>query len=63
MEVRMCRIACDDMFEVLNCVGISLLLARDASELITRINLAVIDLQCAFETFACGFQLAAALMN
>src|SRR5690349_4829607 len=63
LVLRMRRIASDDMFEVLNRVGKSFLLSGDASELITRVDLAVVDLQRAFETFARSFQLATALMN
>src|SRR5687767_8310360 len=44
LVLRVCRIAGDDVFEVLNRVGVSFLLARNASELITRVDLAVVDL-------------------
>src|SRR5882672_12537313 len=40
-----------------------LLLARNASQLIVRVDLFRIDLYGAFETLACRFQFAALLMN
>jgi hypothetical protein len=42
--LRVGRSAGHDVFEVLNRVGVSFLLARDASELIARVDLAVVDL-------------------
>src|SRR2546423_14517985 len=61
--LRMRRVSRDDLFEVLNRVSISFLLSRDASELITRVDLLRIDLQRAFKLFARLVQLTTALMN
>jgi hypothetical protein len=44
LVLRMGGIARDDVFEVLNRIGVALLLARDASQLITRVDLGVVDL-------------------
>src|SRR5690242_14032758 len=57
------RVSCHDVLEILNSVGVALLLPGDATQLITRVDLTVVDLQRAFETLACLVELAAALVN
>src|SRR5262245_28906138 len=61
--LRMCWISRHDMFEVLNRVSVSLLLSRNASELITRVDLVSVDLQRALESLSRLVQLTAALMD
>src|SRR5690348_10857503 len=57
------RVSRNDVFEALNRVAVSLLVPRDASELIRRINLFRIDLERAFEAYFGLVELAAALVN
>src|ERR1700754_3724957 len=61
--LRVRRIARYDVLEILNRVGVTFLLARDAAQLITRVDLAIVDLKCAFETFSRLIELAAGLVN
>src|SRR5688572_33356319 len=63
LVLRMCRILRDNVFEVLNRVSVSPLLSSDTSELITRVDFAIVDLQRALKPFTRCLQLAAALMN
>src|SRR5688500_4591517 len=53
----------DYMFEVLNSVYVSLLLACNAPELVTCVYLLGVDFQRAFESLACCVQFTTALMN
>ena len=52
LVLRMCGIARDYVLEVLNRIGVTFLLPCDAAQLVTRIDLTLVDLKGAFETFA-----------
>src|SRR5829696_1353400 len=60
---RVGRISRDYLFEAVNSVPISLLLPRNASKLVTGIDLFGIDLQGALKSFPRLVQLAPALMD
>src|ERR1041385_6826827 len=56
-------IAGHHLFKISNCVGITLLGARDSSQLVMRVNFFFINLNCALEPLARRFQFTALLMN
>lgn len=57
------RIAGNDLLKILNGVGESFLRPRYSPELVMRIDLVVIDLNCTFEAFTCCIKFASLLMD